>query len=62
MSDHDEDTGLAPTREPSPSRKRPAFVLSTEGKTREQMKAEARQALREALRKAQDAQQQEDQQ
>jgi hypothetical protein len=25
--------------------KRPAFVLSTEGKSREQMKAEARQAL-----------------
>jgi hypothetical protein len=37
------------------SEKRPIFMLSTEGKSREQIKAEAR----EALRKYQDAQQQE---
>jgi hypothetical protein len=33
----------------SASEKRPIFVLSTEGKTREQMKAEARLALRKYL-------------
>jgi predicted RNase H-like HicB family nuclease len=37
------------------SGKRPIFMLSTQGKSREQLKAEAR----EALRKYQEAQQQE---
>jgi len=61
MTDHSDDSELAPTApahpegEPSMSResgKRPIFVLSTQSKSKKQLKAEAR----EVLRKYQEAQ------
>jgi hypothetical protein len=45
------------------SERRPIFMLSTEGKSREQMKAEAREALRryqEGLRQQEENQQEEE--